>query len=99
MLEGMLIVLFIILNYLDVTTTLRALDKDLKEVNPLVFKIFRKFGKKGLLSFKTISVAGFVATVFVYPFNIAVIVVLVYALIVANNVGILCRVRDKSSFD
>ena len=82
-----------ILNYLDVITTLRALNRDLKEINPLVYKIYRKYGKKGLLLFKVSSVTGFMFTVFIYPINITIIVVLVYALIVANNVGALCHAR------
>lgn len=94
MLEFLLILLFIILNYLDVVTTIRALNKDLKEVNPLVYKIYNRFNLKGMLIFKTISVLGFIGTALLYPFNIAVIVVLIYALIVANNIGILCHVRD-----
>lgn len=88
-----MIVLFITLNYLDVITTLRAIGKGLKEINPLVWLVHNKFGLKGLLLFKTISVLGFIGTTFFYSFNILVIIILIYALVVANNIGAICHAR------
>lgn len=95
LLEILLIILFILISILDIMTTSAAIKKGLYEYNLLLKIIYGRFKTKGHIVFKLLTLAGYILAVPYIAIEALLIINIVFALIVINNLWELANVdRD-----
>lgn len=94
MTEVLLIIVFLLVNYIDTITTLQAMKTGLSEHNPILASIIEKLGSKGFIWSKFITSILFIFIALELSIDSLVIVCLIYMLVVVNNIRALKYGRD-----
>jgi len=86
---GLLAILFILISILDILTTQCALKKELKEYNPFLQWLYKKYGVNGHIAFKVATTFSIIFYYNVIPVEALILLNIVFLLIVINNVKVL----------
>lgn len=85
----LLVVLFVLLSIQDIMTTHKAMKEGLYEYNLILRTIYKYFGTKGHILFKGITTIGFIIAVPLLSVEAIVIINIVFALVVINNLWVI----------
>lgn len=80
-----LVILFVVLNAIDVLVTMYALSAGLHEKNPIVHLIIRHIGIIGLLTLKALIIIALVYFVSSFSIESLVLLNVIYVLVLLNN--------------
>lgn len=75
-------------------TTHKAMDEGLYEYNIILRNIYKYFGTKGHILFKGITTLGFIVAVPLLSHTAMLIINIVFALVVINNLWVIQHARD-----